>query len=100
MTAAPLPCWEISLSHDHSQVLCFPFYSDCWERGEPQREVGSPVLLPVCALAESTCLGGEGSRAVQVLSEPSGSAEPRGCQGTTPSVSMEIGTSVMGWVLL
>lgn len=42
------------------KVLWFPFYSDCWERGELQRELGSPALLPVCALAEPALLGGEG----------------------------------------
>lgn len=58
------------------------------------------MFLPVCALAEPAWLSGEGGRAVHVLPEPLGSAEPRDCQGTNPSVSMEIGTSVMGWVLL
>lgn len=49
-----------------SQVLCFPFYGDCWERGELQREVGSPVLFPVCPLAEPAWLGEEESRAVHI----------------------------------
>lgn len=76
------------------KVLWFPFYSDCWERGELQRELGTPALLPECALAEPEELGGEGRQGWACA------AESRGCRATNPSLSTEIGTSVTGWVLL
>lgn len=67
------------------QVLCFPFYSDFWEHGELQREVGSPVLFPVCALADPAWLGGEGGRAVHICLSHQALQSPEAAKPHTPA---------------
>lgn len=67
------------------QVLCFPFYGDFWEHRELQREVGSLVLLPMCALAEAAWLGGEGGRAVHVCLSHQALQSPEAAKPQTPA---------------